>query len=217
LFTGPPGTGKTLAATAIARELGQELYRVDLSQMVSKYIGETEKHLGALFDAAEQGDVVLLFDEADSVFGKRTEVKTSVDRYANLEVNYLLQRIERFDGVVVLTTNFEAGIDEAFARRIRFRVAFDAPDAEARCALWRALMPGDVPLALDVDLPALAAQFELSGGHIKEVVLRAASLAMASSESVSQKHLERSAAAEYRKLGKLLPANMNRANPERTR
>jgi len=140
LFTGPPGTGKTLAATAIARELGQELYRVDLSQLVSKYIGETEKHLGALFDAAEQGEVVLLFDEADSVFGKRTEVKTSVDRYANLEVNYLLQRIERFDGVVVLTTNFESGIDEAFARRIRFRVAFDAPDVEARCALWRALI-----------------------------------------------------------------------------
>ena len=205
LFTGPPGTGKTLAATAIARALGHELYRIDLSQLVSKYIGETEKHLGAVFDAAEQGGVMLLFDEADSVFGKRTDVKTSVDRYANLEVNYLLQRIERFDGVVVLTTNFEAGIDEAFARRIRFRVGFEAPNEEARARLWRALLPLDVPLAADVDLEKLAAQFEFSGGHIKEVVLRAASLAMAAGESVAQRHLERSAEAEYRKLGKLLP------------
>jgi len=214
LFTGPPGTGKTLAATAIARELGQELYRIDLSQLVSKYIGETEKHLGAVFDAAEKGGVVLLFDEADSVFGKRTDVKTSVDRYANLEVNYLLQRIERFDGVVVLTTNFEAGIDDAFARRIRFRVGFEAPNADARARLWRALLPLNVPLAADVDLEKLAAQFEFSGGHIKEVVLRAASLAMAAGERVAQRHLERSAQAEYRKLGKLLTVREHNPNTQ---
>ena len=205
LFTGPPGTGKTLAATAIARELEQELYRVDLSQLVSKYIGETEKHLGAVFDAAEQGGIVLLFDEADSLFGRRTEVKTSVDRYANLEVNYLLQRIESFDGVVILTTNFEASIDDAFARRIRFRVAFDAPDVESRRRLWLALLPSQVPVEANVDFRRLAEQFELSGGHIKEVVLRAASLAMQAQETLSQAHLERSAAAEYRKLGKLAP------------
>ncbi|MDX9723140.1 MAG: ATP-binding protein, partial [Myxococcota bacterium] len=141
LFVGPPGTGKSLAATALARELGRELYRINLSQLVSKYIGETEKHLGSVFDAAEQGEVMLLFDEADSLFGKRTEVRTSVDRYANLEVNFLLQRIERFNGVVVLTTNHEKGIDDAFARRIRFRIVFEAPDERARLELWRALLP----------------------------------------------------------------------------
>ena len=202
LFAGPPGTGKTLAATAIARELGHELYRVDLSQMVSKYIGETEKHLATVFDAAEQGEVMLLFDEADSLFGKRTQVKSSVDRYANLEVNYLLQRIERFDGLVILTTNFEAGLDDAFARRLRFRVAFPQPDEEGRRALWRALIPGAVPRR-DVDLDALATTYELSGGHIKEIVLRAASLAMNDGGVLTQALLVRSADAEYRKLGKL--------------
>ena len=174
-----------------------------MAQLVSKYIGETEKHLGAVFDAAQHGEVMLLFDEADSLFGKRTEVKSSVDRYANLEVNTLLQRVERFEGVVVLTTNHEKGIDEAFARRIRFRVAFDDPDATARRALWRALLPGQVPLAADVDLNLLAERYELSGGHIKEVVLRAASLAKAAGTAVGQQHLLRSAEAEYRKLGKL--------------
>ena len=203
LFVGPPGTGKTLAATALAKALGQELYRVDLAQLVSKYIGETEKHLGAVFDAAQQGEVMLLFDEADSLFGKRNEVKSSVDRYANLEVNTLLQRVERFEGVVVLTTNHEKGIDEAFARRIRFRVAFDDPDATARRHLWRALLPAQVPLAADVDLDLLAERYELSGGHIKEVALRAASLAKAAGTAVHQLHLLRSAEAEYRKLGKL--------------
>ena len=202
LFAGPPGTGKTLAATAIARELGHELYRVDLSQMVSKYIGETEKHLATVFDAAEQGEVMLLFDEADSLFGKRTQVKSSVDRYANLEVNYLLQRIERFDGLVILTTNFEAGLDDAFARRIRFRVAFPQPDEQGRRALWRALLPSAVP-RLDLDLDALATTYELSGGHIKEIVLRAASLAMDDGGVLTQTLLVRSADAEYRKLGKL--------------
>ncbi|MDX9724701.1 MAG: ATP-binding protein, partial [Myxococcota bacterium] len=172
----------------------------------SKYIGETEKHLSTVFSAAENGEVMLLFDEADSLFSKRTEVKTSVDRYANLEVNYLLQRMERFDGVVVLTTNFEAGIDDAFARRIRFRVAFPEPDVKHRFRLWRMLMPADVPLAEDVDFRTLAEDYELSGGHIKEIVLRAAALAMGdgAAEQVSQELLIRSAEAEYRKLGKLV-------------
>jgi hypothetical protein len=205
LFVGPPGTGKSLAATALARELGHELYRVDLSQLVSKYIGETEKHLGAVFDAAEQGEVMLLFDEADSLFGKRTEVKTSVDRYANLEVNFLLQRIERFNGVVVLTTNHEKGIDDAFARRIRFRVLFEAPNAAARRRLWQALLPPRVPLAKDVDLEHLSGTYELSGGHIKEVILRAASRAYAAGRAVAQQDFVRSAEAEYRKLGLLSP------------
>jgi len=207
LFTGPPGTGKTLAATAIAKELGHELYRVDLSQLVSKYIGETEKHLAALFDAASKGGIMLLFDEADSVFGKRTEVRNSVDRYANLEVNYLLQRIERFDGVVILTTNLDKGIDDAFARRIRFKIDFPLPNAEARRRLWRALIPQQVPLSKNVDMEALAQEYELSGGHIKEVVLRAASLALQNGGVVNQEILKRCSNAEYRKLGKLIAQN----------
>jgi len=158
--------------------------------------------LASVFSAAEQGEVMLLFDEADSLFGKRTQVKSSVDRYANLEVNYLLQRIERFDGLVILTTNFEAGLDDAFARRIRFRVAFPQPDEEGRRELWRALIPSAVPRR-DVDLDVLAATYELSGGHIKEIVLRAASLAMNNGCTLTQALLVRSADAEYRKLGKL--------------
>ncbi len=207
LFAGPPGTGKTFGAQAIATALNLELYRVDLSQIVSKYIGETEKHLGALFNAAEQGEIMLLFDEADSLFGKRTEVKTSVDRYANLEVNFLLQRIERFTGVIILTTNFEAGIDDAFARRIRFRVAFDEPNAEARLKLWRKLLPPEVPLEPRIDFQDIAQTYELSGGHIKEVILRAAALAMDSGTSarscVTEDLIRRSADLEYKKLGRL--------------
>ena len=203
LFTGPPGTGKTMAANAIARELQLELYRVDLSALVSKYIGETEKHLAEIFEAAEQGEVMLLFDEADSLFGKRTEVKSSVDRYANLEVNYLLQRIEHFDGIVILTTNLESAIDDAFSRRIQFRVAFEEPDEDARQKLWDVLIPEEVPLAQDVDIEELAKLYELSGGYIKEVVLRAASLALDKGSAVNQDLLLRSADAEYSKLGKL--------------
>jgi Cdc6-like AAA superfamily ATPase len=217
LFTGPPGTGKSHAANAIARELQRELYRVDLSQLVSKYIGETEKHLSQLFDVAQGNDVMLLFDEADALFAKRTEVKSSTDRYANLEVGYLLQRMERFDGLVILTTNHESSIDEAFQRRIRFRVAFDLPDAEARLELWRGTLPRAVRLASDVDLELLARAYELSGGHIKEAVLRAAGLALgevggvAAHAIVSQRHLLRSVDAEYRKLGKLPPLQHNGA------
>jgi len=213
LFSGPSGTGKTMAAMALATRLSLELYRVDLSQLVSKYIGETEKHLAMVFDAADSGGVMLLFDEADSLFGKRTEVKTAVDRYANLEVNYLLQRIERFGGIVVLTTNFETGIDDAFSRRIRFRVHFDVPDAEARRGLWRALIPTDVPLEQGIDLTKLAATWELSGGHIKEVVLRAASLAMEAGTEVTEALLARSAEAEYRKLGRLTPGSGRAMKP----
>ncbi|MBQ1926182.1 MAG: ATP-binding protein [Proteobacteria bacterium] len=206
LFCGPPGTGKTYGAQVIATELQLELYRVDLSQLVSKYIGETEKHLAELFNAAEQGEILLLFDEADSVFSKRTEVKSSVDRYANLEVNYLLQRLERFSGVSVLTSNFESGIDEAFMRRIRFRVPFDLPDEKSRLILWNKFLSKSIPRADDVDLEFLADTFELSGGHIKEAVLRAASIAYGSPEKcVTQDLLLRSAELEYRKLGKLVP------------
>ncbi len=206
LFCGPPGTGKTYGAQVIATELQLELYRVDLSQLVSKYIGETEKHLGELFNAAEQGEILLLFDEADSVFSKRTEVKTSVDRYANLEVNYLLQRLERFSGVSILTSNFESGIDEAFMRRIRFKVPFDLPEEKSRLALWNKFLSPAIPRSTDVCLARLAHIFELSGGHIKEAVLRAASIAYGTPDKVvTQSLLMRSAELEYRKLGKLMP------------
>jgi hypothetical protein len=214
LFTGPPGTGKSYAAKAIAHALQLELYRVDLSQLVSKYIGETEKHLSQLFDAARGGEVILLFDEADAIFAKRTEVRTSVDRYANLEVGYLLQRIESFDGLVILTTNHEASIDEAFQRRIRFRIPFDAPDVAARLRLWEGLLPTGLRRAADVDVHYLAEVYELSGGHLKEVVLRASALALRAAGSgagaveravLTQSQLLRAADAEYRKLGKLPP------------
>jgi AAA+ superfamily predicted ATPase len=204
LFAGPSGTGKTLCAQAIANALGLELYQIDLSQVVSKYIGETEKQLGALFTAAESGEAVLLFDEADSLFSKRTEVKNSTDRYANQEVNYLLQRIERFNGISILTTNFETGIDDAFKRRIRFRVGFEQPDAPTRLRLWQALLPQTLQAAADVDLSQLAEVYALSGGHIKEVLVRAAAAALSQDPPrITHDLLRRCADLEYKKLGKL--------------
>src|SRR5205809_3706931 len=140
LFYGPPGTGKTLVAGLVARELGLELWRVDLARVMSKWIGETEKNLGEVFDAAEEGQIMLLFDEADSLFAKRTEVRSSNDRYANLEVNYLLQRMERFEGVSILTTNLEGSIDQAFKRRLTCRISFPMPDVPERELLWRRMI-----------------------------------------------------------------------------
>lgn len=207
LFTGPPGTGKTYGAQVIATELQLELYRVDLSQIMSKYIGETEKQLAQLFNAAEQGEIMLLFDEADSVFSKRTQIKSSNDRYANLEVNYLLQRMERFSGISILTSNFDNSIDEAFMRRIRFKVPFDIPDTKARLTLWNKFLSPAIPRANDVNLNFLADIYELSGGHIKEAVLRAASIAYASNNRVvTQELLIKSIHLEFKKLGKLLPS-----------
>ncbi len=203
LFYGPPGTGKTMVAGLIARELGLDLYRVDLSRVVSKWIGETEKNLAEVFDAAEDGQVVVVFDEADSLFARRTEVKSSVDRYANLEVNYLLQRLDSFEGIAILTTNLEGSIDPAFKRRMSLRLQFPFPDEDMRVRLWASHVPANVPIAGDLDLVELAHRFPLSGGYIRNSALRAAFLAAQEDVALSHDHLVRAIQLEYRELGKL--------------
>jgi hypothetical protein len=203
LFQGSPGTGKTMVAGVIARDLGLELYRVDVSRITSKWIGETEKNLGSLFDAAEDGQVMLLFDEADSLFAKRTEVKTSVDRYANMEVNYLLQRLDTFEGIAILTTNFGNAIDPAFKRRLTYRMTFPFPDEEMREQLWRSLIPAEVPVTGKIDFVGLSQRFRLSGGYIRNATLRAAFLAAEEGSSLTHAHLERAIRMEFREIGKL--------------
>ena len=203
LFQGGPGTGKTLVASAIAHELGLDLYRIDLSRVMSKWIGETEQNLAKVFDAAEEGQALILFDEADSLFGKRTEVRTSVDRYANLETNYLLQRLDTFEGVAVLTTNLGTAIDAAFKRRLSCRLTFPFPDEEARERLWRVHLPDQLPLAGVLDLADLARRYKMSGGYIRNAALRAAFLAAEEQVPLSQDHLERAVRAEFREGGKL--------------
>jgi hypothetical protein len=203
LFQGSPGTGKTMVAGVIARDLGLEVYRVDVSRITSKWIGETEKNLGSLFDAAEDGQVMLLFDEADSLFAKRTEVRSSVDRYANMEVNYLLQRLDSFEGIAILTTNFGNAIDPAFKRRLTYRVTFPFPDEEMREQLWKSLIPAQVPVQGRLDFAALSQRFRLSGGYIRNAALRAAFLAAEEGVSLTHEHLERAIRMEFREIGKL--------------
>ncbi|MBL8622303.1 MAG: ATP-binding protein [Myxococcales bacterium] len=204
LFAGPPGTGKTMVAGLIADALRLDLYQVDLSKVVSKWVGETEKNLGELFDAAEAGHAILLFDEADSLFAKRTQVQSSNDRYANLEVNYLLQRMEAFAGIVILTTNHDAAIDEAFRRRLSLRVDFPVPEPDERERLWRALLPAEAALGADIDYATLADRFEMTGGYIKNAALRAAFLAADEDAPIAMRHLERAARAEYQAMGKVV-------------
>jgi hypothetical protein len=206
MFSGPSGTGKTMVAGLIAAELGVELYRVDLSRVVSKYIGETEERLGQLFSEATQTGAALLFDEADSLFGARTEIRSSNDRYANLEVNYLLQRLEEFDGVVILTTNFATSIDEAFLRRLRFRIQFPFPDKAERTRLWEKMLPSRLPVEDDLDFEWMGEAFELSGGHIRNAVLRAGLYVADAGGVLTQRQLYDAAAVEVRELGKLAPA-----------
>jgi len=204
LFSGPPGTGKTMVAALIAKELHLELYQVDMGKLVSKYIGETEKQLGELFDAAEAGHAILLFDEADSLFGKRTEVKSSNDRYANLETNYLLQRLETFTGICLLTSNHESNIDPAFQRRLSLHLRFAVPDEEEREKLWHAMLPTAAPVAPNLDLTGLARRFEMSGGYIRNAALRAAFLAADEGTSITDAHLEYAARVEYEGMGKIV-------------
>ena len=204
LFSGEPGTGKTMVAGILAASLGIDLYQVDLSAVVSKYIGETEKGLAKLFDVAEAGHVILLFDEADALFARRSEVRSSNDRYANLETNYLLQRLEAFSGITILTTNHETSLDDAFRRRIAVHVRFPMPDPGERAHLWEVMFPPGAPVAADVDVYRLARELELSGGHIKNAVLRAAYLAASAGSAITMDHLVRAARAEYDAMGRIL-------------
>jgi hypothetical protein len=202
LFAGASGTGKTMAAEVIGNELHLDVYRIDLSAVVSKYIGETEKNLRRIFDAADEGGVVLLFDEADALFGKRSEVKDSHDRYANIEVSYLLQRMEGYRGLAILTTNLKSALDTAFLRRIRFVVQFPFPDLDERAEIWRRVFPAATPMeGLRADR---LAQLVVSGGNIKSIALNAAFLAADAGERVRMSHVLRAARSEYAKLEKPL-------------
>jgi SpoVK/Ycf46/Vps4 family AAA+-type ATPase len=198
LFAGASGTGKTMAAEVLANELRLDLYRIDLASVVSKYIGETEKNLRRVFDAAEDGGAILFFDEADALFGKRSEVKDSHDRYANIEINYLLQRMEAYRGLAVLATNMKGALDPAFLRRIRFAVNFPFPDAASRAAIWQRIFPPQTPTeGLDI---ARLARLNLAGGNIRNIALNAAFLAAASGEPVRMTHLLHATRSEYAKL-----------------
>jgi len=205
LFSGPPGTGKTMVAGLIARELGRDLYRIDLSQIVSKWVGETEKQLGQVFDAAESGNALLLFDEADSLFAKRTEVKSSSDRYANLEVNYLLQRIETFGGMTILTTNLDTSIDPALRRRLAAHVVFWPPEHEERVALWQRFLATRAPMEDDLDHVHLATAYpDMTGANIRNAALAAAFLAAREGGKITAERVHRAARAEYRAMGRVL-------------
>lgn len=203
LFTGESGTGKTMSAEVVAGALGLDLYVIDLSTVVDKYVGETEKNLDRVFAEADRVNGVLLFDEADALFGKRSEVKDARDRWANVEVAYLLQRMELFDGIAILTTNLRANVDEAFTRRLDAVVDFPAPDEEHRRLLWQKNLGRGIPLASDLDVPFLAGSFKLSGGNIRNIVLTAAYLAADEDGAVGMSQIIRAVEREYRKLGRL--------------
>lgn len=204
LFAGPSGTGKTMAAEIIALELGLDLYKIDLSTVVSKYIGETEKNLSAIFSEAETSNAILFFDEADALFGKRSEVKDSHDRYANIETGYLLQRMEEYEGIVILATNFRKNMEEAFVRRLQFTIEFPFPDEMNRRRIWDGVWPKEVPLHQELDLDLLARRFEMSGGNIRNVALAAAFFAADGSGEVEMQHVMQATRREFQKLGKVM-------------
>jgi AAA+ superfamily predicted ATPase len=204
LFAGPSGTGKTMAAEIIAATLGLELYKIDLSTVVSKYIGDTEKNLSRIFAEAETSNAILFFDEADALFGKRSDVKDSHDRYANIEIGYLLQRMEEYDGVVVLATNFRKNMDEAFVRRLQFTVEFPFPSAEDRRRIWKGVWPAQTPCDPSLDIDFLARRFEITGGSIRNIALAAAFLAAADGNVVTMDHLIHATKREFQKMGKVV-------------
>jgi hypothetical protein len=204
LFSGTSGTGKTMAAEVIAGDLGLDIFQIDLATVVSKYIGETEKNLKRIFDEAEASNAVLFFDEADALFGKRTEVRDSHDRYANIEVAYLLQLMEQYEGgIAILATNLSQNVDDAFSRRMQYLVEFPLPDAGLREQIWLRMFPEEAPVGDDVDLGYLARQFELAGGSIRGAALAAATMAAGDGGVICMSHLALAVAREYQKLGRL--------------
>jgi len=208
LLYGHPGTGKTMLAHVIAQELGLELYRVDLAAMMSKYIGETEKNLKKIFDLVMDRPAILMFEEADSLFSKRTEVQSSIDRYSNVEVNYLLQKMEEFEGITVLTTNYVANIDDAFKRRIRFKISFALPDFDERKQLWRIMIPKETPVDERIDFAKLAKRFEFAPSYIKTSIVRAAFDAAESNRGLTTRILFDAAVKEAQELGLVVKATM---------
>jgi ATPase family associated with various cellular activities (AAA) len=213
LFAGPSGTGKTMAADIIAGELALDLYRIDLSTVVSKYIGETEKNLSQIFSEAETSNSILFFDEADALFGKRSEVKDAHDRYANVETAYLLQRMEQYEGVVILATNFRKNMDEAFVRRLHFTVEFPFPNEEDRYRIWEDVWPKDTPRDPGLNLAFMARRFQITGGNIRNIALAAAFLAADDSGVVGMHHLIRATQREYQKMGKVVAESEFELNP----
>jgi hypothetical protein len=207
LFAGTSGTGKTMAAEIVAAELGLDLYKIDLAGVVSKYIGETEKNLDRVFTAAEHANGILFFDEADALFGKRSEVRDSHDRYANIEISYLLQKMDQYEGVAILATNLRENMDDAFVRRLQFVIEFPFPDEPHRQALWRALFPPETPRDARIDYDFLARQFRLTGGHIKNIVLGASYLAASNGGRVEMAHLIKATWRECEKMGRALTAD----------
>jgi SpoVK/Ycf46/Vps4 family AAA+-type ATPase len=203
LFHGASGTGKTMAAEVIASALGLDLYKIDLSLVVSKYIGETEKNLNRIFKEAEQSNAILFFDEADALFGKRSEVRDSHDRYANIEISYLLQKMEENEGIVIMATNLSQNIDDAFQRRMHFSVEFPFPEVEYRYKIWQSLFPKDAPVSEDIDFEFLAKRFKLAGGNIKNIIVNAAFLAAEDSEVIGMAHVIKGAKREFQKIGKV--------------
>ncbi len=207
LFAGPSGTGKTMAADVIAGELKIDLYKIDLSTIVSKYIGETEKNLDKIFREGQTSNAILFFDEADALFGKRSEVRDAHDRYANIETAYLLQKMDEYEGMVILATNLRKNMDEAFARRMHFTLEFPLPEENDRLRIWRQVFPPESPLEREIDFPFLARQFKISGGNIKNIALGAAFLAAANGRVINMEHLIKAAKREYQKIGKLCTEN----------
>ncbi len=214
LFSGPPGTGKTMAAEVIASELKLDLYKIDLSQVVSKYIGETEKNLDRIFSAAENSNAILFFDEADALFGKRSEVKDSHDRYANIEIGYLLQKMEEYEGIAILATNVKHHIDEAFVRRMQAVIEFPFPEEAERRRVWQVAFPEEAPVSRDVDFGALARAVRLAGGNIKNIARLAAFLAVSDGGVIAMPHLVKASRREYQKLGRTWNENEWKAGQE---
>jgi SpoVK/Ycf46/Vps4 family AAA+-type ATPase len=213
LFYGEPGTGKTLAAEIISNELTMDMYKVDLASVISKYVGETEKNLDVIFNEAKISNCILFFDEADSLFGKRTVIKDSHDRYANVEVSYLLQKIDEYQGMVIMATNFASNLDPAFERRLHFSIKFLFPDESSRLRIWKNIFPEKTPLDDNINFEMLAKNLAISGGDIKNIALTSAFYLAESSmpeKKLTMNLLLKACRYEYEKIGRLWDDNLNK-------